>query len=182
MSLLIRISTVCLFFFFFCFLSFNFWLTSLFATVEVPIFKDGRVHFRNSRIERVNFSSVWFYSVFIISLNFKQIPLTSCWCVKNCLTSDKRCSPWPDAAVCPNIIQLLTIEVLDMACYPPENTNIDRGDSLGQYWYSMVNINVITSIVNNCFITWVFFFFFFCCCCCCFLLITVTITVNSRPH
>ena len=51
-------------------------------------------------------------------------------------------------------IQLLTIEVLDMMWYSPENTNIDRGDSPGQYLYSMVDINVIsnTSIVNNCFI------------------------------
>ena len=53
-----------------------------------------------------------------------------------------------------NIIQLLTIEVWDMMWYPPENTNIDRGDSRGQYWYSVVDINFIsnTSIVNNCFI------------------------------
>ena len=27
-----------------------------------------------------------------------------------------------------NIIQLLTTEALNMAWYPPENTNIDRGD------------------------------------------------------
>ena len=41
-----------------------------------------------------------------------------------------------------------------MTWYPPENTNIDRGDSRGQYWYPVADINVIsnTSIVNNCFI------------------------------
>ena len=51
-------------------------------------------------------------------------------------------------------IKLLTIEVLDMAWHPPENTNIDWGDSRGQYWYSVVDSNIIsnTSIVNNCFI------------------------------
>ena len=48
-----------------------------------------------------------------------------------------------------NIIQLLTIEVLDRTGYPPENIN-----SLGQYWYSVVDIHVVynTSTVNNCFI------------------------------
>ena len=53
-----------------------------------------------------------------------------------------------------DIIQLLTTEVLDMTGYPTENTNIDRGDSQGQYWYSMVDINFLsnTSLVNNCFI------------------------------
>ena len=53
-----------------------------------------------------------------------------------------------------NIIQLLTIEELYMTRYPSENTNIDWGDSRGQYLYSMVDINVICNnlIVNNCFI------------------------------
>ena len=39
-------------------------------------------------------------------------------------------------------MQLLTIEVLDIIFiqYPPENTNIDRGDSRGQHLYSMVDI------------------------------------------
>ena len=32
-----------------------------------------------------------------------------------------------------SIIQLLTIELLIMMLYPAENTNIDRGDSRGQY-------------------------------------------------
>ena len=38
-----------------------------------------------------------------------------------------------------------------MTYYPPENTNIDRGNSRGQYWYSMVDTKVIstTSIVNT---------------------------------
>ena len=38
--------------------------------------------------------------------------------------------------------------------YPPEDTNIDRGDSRGQYWYSMLDINFIFNkrIVNKCFI------------------------------
>ena len=51
-------------------------------------------------------------------------------------------------------IQLLTFEVLDMTRYPPENTNIDRGDSRGEYWYSVVDISDIsnTLIVNNCFV------------------------------
>ena len=52
-----------------------------------------------------------------------------------------------------HIIQLLTIEVLDMMWYPQENTSDDRDDSR-EYWYSVVDINVIpnTSIVNNYFI------------------------------
>ena len=35
-----------------------------------------------------------------------------------------------------------------------EKTNIGRGDNRGQYWYSVLDINVIsnTSIINNCFI------------------------------
>ena len=51
-------------------------------------------------------------------------------------------------------IQLLTIVLLNMTCYPPEDTNFDRGDSQGQYWYSMVDINIISNIAtaNNCFI------------------------------
>ena len=51
-------------------------------------------------------------------------------------------------------IQLLTIMLLSMTWYPPEDTNIDRGDSRGQYWYSMVDINIISNITtaNNCFI------------------------------
>ena len=46
------------------------------------------------------------------------------------------------------------IVLLDVTWYPPEDTNIDRGDSRGQYRYSMVDINVISNntIVNNCFI------------------------------
>ena len=41
-----------------------------------------------------------------------------------------------------------------MTRYPSEDTNIDRGDSRGQYRYSMVDNNVISNnaIVNNCFI------------------------------
>ena len=37
-----------------------------------------------------------------------------------------------------------------MTRYPPENTDIDRGDSRDQYRYSVVDINVIsnTSIVK----------------------------------
>ena len=71
------------------------------------------------------------------------------------------------------IIQLLTTEVLDRTWYPPKNTNTDRGDSRVQYWYSVVDINVIsnTAIVKNGFtIQFVF------------LLITVAIiTVSTRP-
>ena len=39
--------------------------------------------------------------------------------------------------------------------YPPEITNIDRGSSQGQYWYSVVDINIISnsSIVKNHFIS-----------------------------
>ena len=50
-------------------------------------------------------------------------------------------------------IQLLTIVLLNMTRYPPEDTNIDRGDSRGQYWYSIVDINIISNITtaNNCF-------------------------------
>ena len=57
------------------------------------------------------------------------------------------------------ITKLLTVEVLDMRWYPPEHTNIERGNSRGQYWYSVVDINVIsnTSIVNNCFIIYMLF-------------------------
>ena len=44
-----------------------------------------------------------------------------------------------------NIIQLLTIEALDMMWYSPEKSNIDQDDSRGQYWYSVVNI-YITSV------------------------------------
>ena len=41
-----------------------------------------------------------------------------------------------------------------MTGYPPEDTNIDRGDSRGQYRYSMVDIYVINNntLVNNCLI------------------------------
>ena len=51
-------------------------------------------------------------------------------------------------------IQLLTIVLLNMTRYPPEDTNIDQGDSRGQYWYSMVDINIISNntTANNCFI------------------------------
>lgn len=35
-----------------------------------------------------------------------------------------------------NIIQLLTIEALDMMRYSPGNTDIGRGDSRGQYRYT----------------------------------------------
>ena len=42
-----------------------------------------------------------------------------------------------------DIIQLLTIEALDMMWYRPESTNIDRGG-----YHIMSN----DSIVNNCFI------------------------------
>ena len=46
-------------------------------------------------------------------------------------------------------IQLLTIVLLNMTRYPPEDTNIDRGDSRGQFWYSFVNIiNVYTCIMK----------------------------------
>ena len=73
-----------------------------------------------------------------------------------------------------NIIQLLTIEVLDMTWYPPENTNIDWGNSLDQYWYSMVDINVIcdTSVVKKIVLLYSLSF----------LLITVAIHVTARPH
>ena len=37
------------------------------------------------------------------------------------------------------MVQLLTIEVLNMMWYPPENTNIDQGDSWGQFWYSVMD-------------------------------------------
>ena len=49
------------------------------------------------------------------------------------------------------IIQLLIIEVLDITRYPSENTHIDRGDSRSQYWYSVVDISIISniSLVNN---------------------------------
>ena len=71
-----------------------------------------------------------------------------------------------------SIIQLF-IEVFDMTWYSSVNTNIERGDSRCQYWYSVVDINVIsnTSIVNNCLLY-----------SSSFLLVSVAITVNIRPH
>ena len=60
-----------------------------------------------------------------------------------------------------------------MTSYPPENINIDRGDNRGQYWYSMVDIDVTsnTAIIN------IFLLYSMS-----FLLITVAIKANARPH
>ena len=50
-----------------------------------------------------------------------------------------------------SIKQYAIIHIWRDTQHPPENTNIDRGNSRGQYWYSKVNMNVISnkSIVNN---------------------------------
>ena len=49
-----------------------------------------------------------------------------------------------------NNMQLLTIEFLNVMKYSMENTNIDRGDNRGQYWYLDITFN--DSTVNYCFI------------------------------
>ena len=41
-----------------------------------------------------------------------------------------------------NILQLMTFEALDMMCYRPENTNIDRGKA-------EVNIGILGSISHH---------------------------------
>ena len=63
---------------------------------------------------------------------------------------------------CNNNIQLLTIEVLDMMWYPPENTNIYRGYSRGQYQSHIQYLDSQHSLS--------------------FLLIIVTITFNIRHY
>ena len=52
-------------------------------------------------------------------------------------------------------MQILTIVTVVFGIHhSQEDTNTDRGNSRGQFWYSMVNINVLftTEIVNYCFI------------------------------
>ena len=44
---------------------------------------------------------------------------------------------------------IFTIEVLDMMCYPPEDTNNDRGDSRVTYNYRLV-ITAETTIFQSC--------------------------------
>ena len=91
--------------------------------------------------------STYYFGDAIISLLTINFTIT---CLFHCLLDlNGACVCVFPVQLC-NTIQLLTIEVLD----PPENTNIDRGDSRGKNWYSVVVINVISniSIVNNCFV------------------------------